>query len=178
MTRKSQIITLALAAAIAATGLIALAGPINPPAGPVTGTYKTLAEVEPRTAVNATNTPGDATSLFKIIQPGSYYLTGNVAGVSSKSGIVIAADNVSVDLMGFALQGVVGSLDGIATDAAHKNLTVRNGAVSGWGQDGIDLMQGAASTGSLIEGVHASGNARGIVVGFASVIRRCTAARK
>src|SRR5439155_24249281 len=62
-----------------------------------------------------------------------------------------------------------------ATDAAHKNLTIRNGAVSGWGQDGIDLTMVSISTGCLVEGVHASGNARGIVVGFASVIRRCTA---
>jgi len=68
----------------------AWAGPLDPPAGPVTSTYKTLTEVEPRTAINTTNTPGDADSLFKITQPGSYYLTGNITGVAAKHGIEIA----------------------------------------------------------------------------------------
>ncbi|MCH8150310.1 MAG: hypothetical protein IH987_20420, partial [Planctomycetes bacterium] len=38
------------------------AGNLNPPSGPVTPTMKTLTEVEPRIAINATNTPGDASS--------------------------------------------------------------------------------------------------------------------
>ncbi|HYD01608.1 MAG TPA: hypothetical protein VEB22_10315, partial [Phycisphaerales bacterium] len=47
------------------------AGPLNPPVGPVAPTAKPIAEVEPRTAINAANTPGDADSLFRITQPGS-----------------------------------------------------------------------------------------------------------
>jgi hypothetical protein len=43
----------------------------------VASTYKTLSEIEPRIALNQANTPGSASKLFRITQPGSYYLTGN-----------------------------------------------------------------------------------------------------
>ncbi|MFO0833057.1 MAG: hypothetical protein U0637_14590 [Phycisphaerales bacterium] len=47
-----------LAAALLALAARALvAGPINPPPGPVGPTYKTVAEIEPRTIINDTNTP-------------------------------------------------------------------------------------------------------------------------
>ena len=52
---------------------------------------KTLDQVEARIPIDATNTPGDATSSFKIIAPGSYYLTGNVTGESGKNGLSVAA---------------------------------------------------------------------------------------
>src|SRR5262245_4805347 len=100
MNRSTAIPASALLLA-AAAGLIA--GPLNPPPGPVASTYKTLGEVEPRIAVNAVNTPGDAQAVFKITQPGSYYLTGNIAGVSGKSTIQIASDHVALDLGGFAI---------------------------------------------------------------------------
>lgn len=58
-------------------GVLAVAGDLNPPAGPVAPTMKTLDEVEPRIAINRVNTPGDADSLYKITQPDSYDLTGN-----------------------------------------------------------------------------------------------------
>ncbi|HYD01267.1 MAG TPA: hypothetical protein VEB22_08580, partial [Phycisphaerales bacterium] len=91
----------------------ASAGPLNPPTGAIVSSGKTLAEVEPRMAVNAANTPGDADSLFRITQPGSYYLTANVAGVPAKHGIEIAVGGVTLDLNGFELTGVAGSLDGV-----------------------------------------------------------------
>ena len=84
------------------------AGDLNPPAGPVTPTMKTLTEVEPRIAINAVNTPGDAFSTFKITQPGSYYLTGNVTGAAGTSGIRVASGQVTLDLNGFTLEGAGG----------------------------------------------------------------------
>jgi hypothetical protein len=42
------------------------AGPLSPPAGPIAPTPGP----EPRIAINAVNTPGDANSLYKITQPG------------------------------------------------------------------------------------------------------------
>ncbi|HYC99633.1 MAG TPA: hypothetical protein VEB22_00270, partial [Phycisphaerales bacterium] len=47
------------------------AGPLVPPAGAVAPTAKPLGELEPRTAVNATNTPGNLTNVYRITQPGS-----------------------------------------------------------------------------------------------------------
>jgi parallel beta-helix repeat protein len=142
MTRKTRIVTLALAAAIAAKGLVAFAGDLDPPPGPVAPTHKTLTEVEPRIAINATNSPGDADSLFKITQPGSYYLTGNVTGVAGKMGIEIDASGVTVDLMGFDLVGGAASLEGINITAASTNTSIRNGTVRDWASGGLDVANG------------------------------------
>ena len=68
---------------------LALAGPLAPPAGPVDETYKTLQQVEPRTPVNADTTPGDASSLYIISSPGSYYLTSNLSVSDVRNGITI-----------------------------------------------------------------------------------------
>ncbi|MCL4222042.1 MAG: hypothetical protein KJZ65_11815 [Phycisphaerales bacterium] len=65
--------------ALSLIGLELSAGPPDPPSGPVASSYKTLAEVEPRIAIKATNTPGDANSVFRITQSGSYYLAGDIA---------------------------------------------------------------------------------------------------
>lgn len=162
------------AGAILAGGRSAQAGPLNPPAGPIASTGKTLTEVEPRIAINEANTPGDANSVFRITQPGSYYLTGNVIGQASKQGITIAASNVTIDLNGFALLGVPGSFFAIVNDFNPKSITIRNGSVSGWGSGGIVLSSG--SHGGLIEHVMTHGNQGvGISSGSGFVVRNCTA---
>src|SRR6185295_18246660 len=143
MTQKNIIVTFAALTVLAASGILS-AGPLNPPAGPVASTNKTLNEVEPRIAINATNTPGDATNLFKITQPGSYYLTGNITGVSGKNGIGIAVaangPSVTIDLMGFELVGVPGSLIGITTTVLNgRNVEIVNGTVRAWGNNGINI---------------------------------------
>jgi len=114
------------------------AGPLNPPAGPITGTGKTLTEVEPRTAINAANTPGDSDSTFRIAEPGSYYLTGNVTGSNGRNGIKIESDNVTIDLNGFSLLGVGGSLNGIVIPSPRRHIAVHNGMIRGWGNDGVN----------------------------------------
>ncbi len=122
---------------VGVVGVMGVAGPLDPPAGPVASTYKTLSEVEPRIAVNATNTPGNATATFRITQPGSYYLTGNVIGESGKNGIQIASNSVTLDLNGFTLLGVSGSLSGVFMASFRENVVVCNGHVRGWGQSGL-----------------------------------------
>lgn len=156
-------------------GAIARAGPLDPPAGPVASSGKTLSEVEPRIAINAVNTPGDADSLFRISQPGSYYLTGNITGVAAKVGIEIAASGVTIDLVGFELAGVAGSLDGIRAGAAgFRNITVRNGSVRGWGNDGIDLVNPVIDNGR-IEGISVGGNGGAGIATTNSAVMNCTA---
>jgi len=171
---RTRIIT---AAALAlATGGLVFASPINPPAGPVTSTYKTLTEVEPRIAINATNTPGDADSRFKITQPGSYYLTGNITGVAGRHGIEIAASGVTLDLMGFDLSGLPASLDGVSATVSNlTNITIRNGSVRAWGDEGVDLGTNSADSSAVID-VRASGNAgNGITIGTGGTITGCSA---
>lgn len=143
----------------AAGGLFA--GPLSPPAGPVAGTSKTLLEVEPRTAINALNTPGDADSLFKITQPGSYYLAGNVTGEVGKHGIEIASHGVSIDLNGFDLVGMVGqgAFDAVtSTVSSLKNISVTNGSIRNWGGDGVDLRTSGSSN-CRISSLVVTGNA-------------------
>ena len=55
------------------------AGDLNPPAGPVTSTMKTLDQVEARIPVQSLS--GNLGFQHIISQPGSYYLTGNVTTV-------------------------------------------------------------------------------------------------
>ena len=74
----------------------ALAGGLTPPGAPAP-TMKTLDEVEPRIPIGPLTTPGDAGSVYRISQPGSYYLTGNLVGQANKCGIEIASSGVSVN---------------------------------------------------------------------------------
>jgi len=179
MNRTAFVCTsIAALALLGAAAMVTIAGPLDPPAGPVTSTYKTLTEVEPRIAINATNTPGDADSLFKITQPGSYYLTGNITGVVGKRGIEIAASGVTLDLMGFDLVGIpgMGAFDGVsATVNSLTNITIRNGSVRNWGDEGVDLGSNFADNSAVID-VRASGNiGNGITISTGCTITGCTA---
>lgn len=112
------------------------AGPLNPPPGPIAPTPGP----EPRTPINATTTPGDANAVYRITQPGSYYLTGNITGAAGKHGIKVVASNVSIDLMGFEIVGTPASLDGVSSDGNFvRAVTVANGGIRDWGQHGVSL---------------------------------------
>ena len=146
------------------------AGDLNPPPGPVAPTPGP----EPRTAVNSTNTPGDAGNIFKITQRGSYYITGNISGEVGKHGIGIAASGVTLDLNGFDLLGVVGSLDGVSVIVSGtSNIAVSNGSVREWGDMGVDLATNNAIA-SRVARVRASDNSStGIGLGTGSAISNC-----
>ena len=98
------------------------------PPGPPGPTMKTLVQVEPGTPISSIP--------FTIDQAGFYYLTDNQTGINGSHGILINSSNVLLDLHGFSLQGVSGSLDGISI-TAESNVTVLNGSISGWGGNGI-----------------------------------------
>lgn len=117
-------LTTAVAAALIATP--ALAGDLNPPAGAVSPTMKTLDEVEPRTPVESL--PGAAFAMHVISEPGSYYLTGNIKS-SGMIPIFIAADDVSLDLMGFTIDCDNVAQHAIAIDAGFVHTTIVNGHV-------------------------------------------------
>ncbi|MBL8761889.1 MAG: right-handed parallel beta-helix repeat-containing protein, partial [Phycisphaerae bacterium] len=174
----TSIASLAIIAGAALISSRVTAGPLDPPSGAVASTYKTLTEVEPRIAINATNTPGDADSLYRITQPGAYYLTRSVAGIINKSGIEVAASGVSIDLNGFELVGATGTITtyGIfASVSGLQGVEVRNGTVRDWGGIGVNLSTNVVSSGR-VTGVRALDNVGiGMSVHSRFIIDDCTA---
>jgi len=168
--RRAMLAGLGGLAAGAFLASTANAGPLTPPPGPISSTPGP----EPRIPINQTNTPGNASNLFRITQPGSYYLTGNMQGVSGRNGISIEASNVTIDLMGYALLGVPGSVRGIRTVGTRNDLIIRNGTISNWGSDGISLTIGGSGFNSIIESICASSNGEiGIRANNNATIRSC-----
>jgi parallel beta-helix repeat protein len=111
-------------------------GSLTPPGAPAP-TMKRLDEVEPRTNLQASPAPAgvDTTNpnyQFVINQPGSYYLSANIA-VTKANGIQINAEGVTLDLNGFQIARGSGSGgDGIQiSDAAHR-VTLVNGSIKGF----------------------------------------------
>lgn len=162
------LVVLVILLAVSSSG----AGSLTPPGAPAS-TDKPIAETEPRIMLSAATTPGDGNSTFKITQAGSYYLGGNLTGTSGKAGIEIAASNVTVDLRGFALLGVGGSLSGVVVNlASNRNVRVMNGTTSSWGRYGVEL----AGDGGLIDRISATGCGFGGIYGaVGAVVTHCIA---
>ncbi|MBX3323192.1 MAG: right-handed parallel beta-helix repeat-containing protein [Phycisphaeraceae bacterium] len=175
--RHSAKLAIAALTLVAGTAGLIIAGPLNPPAGSVQSTYKTLVEVEPRIAINAVNTPGDADSVFRISQPGSYYLTENIFGAAGMLCIEVAADDVTIDLNGMTIRGHTASFGGIIGDGARSNITVRNGTIRSIG-NGVGLGYTAAgSRGWEVENVSVLNNGNdGMRLPGASIVRSSRAA--
>lgn len=134
---KSTMSVRALVALASLTAAMpALAGPMTPPPGTPGATMKTLTEVEPRIAINATNTLGDGSCAYRITQPGSYYLTGDLIGATGKHTVQIEASDVTIDLNGFAMIGPGASSRAFADHGDDEQPTLRgirimNGSVVG-----------------------------------------------
>ncbi|MEK6702586.1 MAG: right-handed parallel beta-helix repeat-containing protein [Planctomycetota bacterium] len=156
-----------------AIGLLVAAGPLNPPAGPVASSYKTLTEVEPRIAITALNTPPSATAMVRISQPGSYYLTGNITASAGKHGIEIGVTgDVSIDLSGLSIIGDgVSNTSGIASSGAGIR-ALANGTVRTFGGIGVSIT-GATCR---LDNLNAIGNlGGGVTAGNGVVLRGCVA---
>ena len=138
----------AAAACVVLAASSALAGDLTPPPGPIMPTMKTLTQVEPRIDVNSL--PGDATAMHVITEPGSYMLTADIVGETGKHGVLIDADSVTLDLNGYTIRGMAGSLSGVKVDVAPGLLphveghwiAIRDGTIlgaGGWGIDATDV---------------------------------------
>jgi hypothetical protein len=118
-------------------------GALTPPGAPAP-TMKSLdqldAKLEKRVPISALP--------YSITNSGSYHLASNVVGVASSDGISIVANNVTLDLNGFAVTGVTSSGYGINIAGVHTNITVRNGNISGWGNGAITV--GSSSSRNIV----------------------------
>lgn len=192
MNRRNTVTLVSALSLLACCGTT-LAGPLNPPAGAVGASMKTLTEVEPRTAVSAANTPGDAGAVFKITQPGSYYLTGDVTIPAGKNGVVITASNVTLDLNGFSIVGATSQAQHGVQSSGVKNIVVRNGTLRSMGGAGV-FFDGAScrvekvsvlacngsgvylpGAGCVVEGCLVdTSEGTGVYTGESGVVRDCT----
>jgi hypothetical protein len=132
-------------------------------------------------AVNGTASPGDDPGFpVTISQSGSYRLSGNLTVPDpNTTAIEITADDVTLDLNGFAILGPTvcagipltcnptGTGDGIFAAGGIENVTVVNGTVRGMGGAGVHLR----GPSSLVDRVHATSNgSTGIIAGFAAIV--------
>jgi parallel beta-helix repeat protein len=152
-------------------------GNLNP-SGPPAPSFKTLDQIEPRTPISALP--------FTITNPGTYYLTTNLTGIS---GILVNTNDVTIDLNGFTLTGGTG--DGIVAGTSRTNLAVFNGTVRNWvngmninarysraervlaynnGGAGLGL---GTEEGMVIGCAAVSNHINGIVVGANSLVKDC-----
>ncbi len=174
---KSSALRLTGALILAGLARSAGAGDLNPLPGPIGPTMKALSAVEPRTPVDTL--PGDADALHVISQPGSYYLTSELIGQAGKNGIKITANvlNATIDLNGFAVTGVPGSLHGIVGEFTapvpeYHLIEIRNGTVHLWGGDGLNL---AAKNASLLRCTLEGNGGNGATLGLDAILRACIA---
>jgi len=131
-------------------------GSLTPPGAPAP-TMKTLREIEPRSSVFFAPTV--------LTEPGSYYLEGNLTGT-----VTFAADNISLDLMGFSITSASGNAIDMA--GAKKNIWIHNGTLSAPAQNGIDFSISQAGANGLIENLRVSDCLYyGVAVGSGMVVR-------
>ena len=122
-------------------------GTLAPPGAPAP-TMKTLTQVEPRTAI----TNSGAVTIF---QPGSYYLTTNIA-VNSGDAVTITTNGVKLDLNGFTISSteVSPAGTGIMLSSGLRNITIANGFIQG----GVTNNGGGVYSGSgFAYGIYYSG---------------------
>ena len=108
---------------------------------------------------------------FTITQSGSYILTQNLTG---SNGITIQANNVSIDLNFSSLTGSPGNTaSGITISGSRTGVTIYNGYVQGWGEDGISAATANSFVGLNLQLLNNGGD--GLVCGNECTLSQCHA---
>jgi hypothetical protein len=126
---------------------------------------------------------------LKITTPGNYKLAGNLVVPANASGILIQANDVTLDLNGFGITGGIvcdnggfvctptptaGDTIGVeAVASATANIfgvTIRNGHVRGF-------TFGISTFGGIVEEINAQGNLRAGIAGDKAIVRKNDASR-
>lgn len=137
-------------------------GQLDPPSGPIVSTGPI--------SLNA----ADISLPYTINQPGRYILTSDFTGITGFNGITIVVSNVTLDLNGFHVVGVPGSINGIFVQGLRYNIEMINGTVRNWGGNGADM---SGSRNSRMFNMRAHNNSSiGLLVGTGSVMNQCTSA--
>jgi len=156
--RRTTLLLLLLGAFSSRLTSVRAQGALTPPGAPA-AVMKSLDQVEPRIPISTTP--------FSITNGGSYYLT---TSITNGFPITISADDVTLDLSGFALSGAPGSGIGIYVNFASSNITIRNGTIRNYSSNAV---YAASSFNCLLENLKIIGNGGGISVSNNCMIRNC-----
>ena len=114
---------------------------------------------------------------YTISQPGFYFVTGDLTCPAGTHGITINTDNVTLDLMGFRLNGPggSGSYDGIRMSGRH-NVEIRNGTIRYFPKYGINESLGGIGEGHRAINLRVRNNGdTGIYLsGKGNLVKDCT----
>ena len=188
----SFVIALVALTLILAAAYTVGAGPLNPPAGPVAPTQKPLVDVEPRTVIRQADIP------LVISTPGSYLLGEDIVPQGGgQTAIVVSADDVTLDLGGFAIRQnnalLLSFVTGIIVNDIAQDVTIKNGHIRGSQSDGIEGQSGSrvrlenimatsnggngidlADNGHIISCTASNNFGRGINVDDNTILRDCS----
>lgn len=167
---------------VAALASRSAAGPLEPPAGPVAPTGKTTDDLFDRTAqaerytrpstpIGPDTTPGDATNLRIITEPGRYHLTANLIVPDPYTVAILAtAPGVTIDLNGFA---IIADHAGAQSAARFESVgcAVLNGYIAGFTVFALDF---SSAPSARVEGVTFDRCAYGIWASDFAQVSRCT----
>jgi len=163
------------------TFLTVHAGPLGPPGPPGDPTMIPIDQVDPRIPIYASMLP------YTIQEPGSYYLAQDIR--TTGGGIIVRTHDVTIDLMGFTLEGGTGpGIEGVG----YYRTTIRNGTIMGWSGTGVLLGHEADLSGLIVannqgSGIEVGTDSRvtgclsnsnlvhGIIVGTGGIVRSCEA---
>jgi len=142
----------------------ALAGPLDPPAAPGS-----------TDGVREAGTPISSIP-FTITQPGRYYLTRNLTAATGINAVTIQANNVTLDLHGFTLQGPGGAGDGVLVSGSRSGIRIEDGTVVGW-FNGVDAQTATSMVASglivLANGFAENDGSYGFISGTDSILEDC-----
>jgi hypothetical protein len=142
-----------LLAGVGAVGALAMArsaraatcgdpGPLSPTGPTMRQIFEKVAETDVGTAearIPIQSLPSSATALYRISQPGVYYLTDNILGVAGSAGVEVDSSDVEIECDGFCFIGVPGTRQGIVSTGAHHAIGVYDVEFVGWQETCIDL---------------------------------------
>lgn len=95
-----------------------------------------------------------------ISAPGSYIVNQNLSGVHVLACLEVNADNVTINLAGFELNGAGEAGDGIRVQSGYDNVVIRNGTITNYNSAILYL---GKQVGGMISGIRAHGNTAGII---------------
>jgi hypothetical protein len=124
-------------------------------------------------------TPGDTPGFpATLSRPGRYKLVGNLKVPSDNSGIVVTADDVTIDLSGFTISSNPPgeAATGVSAVVTTNGLRVINGTITGFRNFGVANRASQGAQFAVIENMRIIFNGTGIFVGPYAQIRNSTVA--